>query len=240
MITLKSALMLVLVPAATATAWVVHHTDLFHCRAQPGLYVEARSASVFAGACHYNGEYVTQGRELIAGWRLDAASTGRAELAGVEVVAAVAGDRNLEEPECARKSVVYVDSDLDATRAAAAESWLRERHAALLGDVVEVRRADVSVARDGDIFSVHAGDDVRIEGAALPDRACCSMPSEVWYEPEVELGGRVVGRTDTFRLVEPALAVETTRHDENSAFLGCLPRARTCCSKPCGPNEAQP
>ena len=43
------------------------------------------------------------GYGAVAGWRLDASSTGRAELAGVEVVAAVAGDRNLEEPDCARK-----------------------------------------------------------------------------------------------------------------------------------------
>ena len=30
-----------------------------------GTYVEARTASVFAGACHYNSELVTAGREAL-------------------------------------------------------------------------------------------------------------------------------------------------------------------------------
>ena len=33
-----------------------------------GDYVEARTASVFAGACHYNGELVTTGRDAIMAW----------------------------------------------------------------------------------------------------------------------------------------------------------------------------
>jgi hypothetical protein len=243
MITLKSALLLALLPAAAVSAWVVHHTDLvcgaFRCGTPvPALYVEARSASVFAGACHYNGEYPTQGRELIAGWRLDGASTGNAELDGVELVVAVAGDRNLEEPDAVRRSVVYLDPELDAARADAAVAWLRGKHAALVGEVLEVRRADVSVTRTADAFAVRAGDGVAFEGAALPDRACCSMPSEVWYAPEVELDGRLVGHVETFRLDEPRLGVDTERHDENSAFLGFLPVPRSCCSKPCGETAA--
>jgi hypothetical protein len=234
MLTLKTALLLALLPAGAAAAWVVHHTDLLCCDAErPGLYVEARSASVFAGACHYNGEYPTQGRELIAGWRLDGTSTGRPELDGVELVAAVAADRNLEEPNAARRSVVYLDPELDPARADAAVAWLREQHAAMLGELLEVRRADVSVTRTGDDFAVRAGEGLAFAGAALPDRACCSMPSEVWYEPEVELGGRLVGRVESFRFVEPRLGVETTRHDENSAFVGELPLPRSCCSAPC-------
>jgi hypothetical protein len=30
-----------------------------------GRYVEVRTAAVFAGACHYNGEVVTRGRDAI-------------------------------------------------------------------------------------------------------------------------------------------------------------------------------
>jgi hypothetical protein len=231
MLTLKT-LLNVLVPTGVAV-FFVHHTDLLRGAERPGLYVEARSASVFAGACHYNGEYPTQGRELIAGWRLDGASTGAPELDGVEVVVAVAGDRNLEEPEVTRRSVVYLDPELDSARADAAVAWLREEHAAMLGELLEVRRADVSVTRTGDDFAVRAGEGLAFAGAALPDRACCSMPSEVWYEPEVELGGRLVGRVESFRFVEPRLGVETTRHDENSAFVGELPLPRSCCSAPC-------
>ncbi len=33
-----------------------------------GDYVEARTASVFAGACHFNGEVVTTGRDAVMAW----------------------------------------------------------------------------------------------------------------------------------------------------------------------------
>ena len=37
-----------------------------------GDYVEVRTASVFAGACHFNGEVVTAGREAIMAWSFSA------------------------------------------------------------------------------------------------------------------------------------------------------------------------
>lgn len=239
MLNLKTALMLALIPVAGVTvAKVLGHPG--SCGAAlPGLYVEARSASVFAGACHYNSERETQGRELIAGWRLSAASTGDAELDGVELVVAVVADRNLDQADAARRSVLYLPEGLSEVCASAAEAWLRETHAALLGDVVEVRRGDVSVERDGDAFAVRAGEAIAFSGAALPDRECCSMPTQVWYEPEVDVGGRLVGHVDDFRLVESALGADLERHDENSAFLGCLQvPAQSCCAVPA--SGAQP
>ncbi|HVS17705.1 MAG TPA: hypothetical protein VMT18_03810 [Planctomycetota bacterium] len=230
MLNLKTVLLLALIPAAgVSVAHLLGHPGTCGA-ALPGVYVEARSASVFAGACHYNGERETQGRELVAGWRLSAASTGRAELDGVELVVAVVADRNLDDAAAARKSVLYLPEELDDARAAAAEFWLRESHPELLGELVAVHRADVSVERDGDAFRVRAGDDVSFAGAALPDRACCSMPSQVWYEPEVAVGGRLVGHVERFRLVEPALSTNLERHDENSAFLGCLQVPSTRCA----------
>ena len=230
MLNLKTALLVALIPVAgVSVAQLLGHPG--SCGgAQPGVYVEARSASVFAGACHYNGERETQGRELIAGWRLDAASTGEADLEGVELVVAVAADRNLDQVGAERRSVVYLPEGLSDARAATAEAWLRATHAGLIGEVVAVRRADVSVERDGDRFAVRAGEGVGFAGEALPDRACCSMPTQVWYEPEVDVGGRLVGHVEAFRLSEPALDARLERHDENSAFLGCLEAPSSCCA----------
>jgi len=33
-------------------------------------YVEVRTASVFAGACHYNGEVTTTGRDALMAWNV--------------------------------------------------------------------------------------------------------------------------------------------------------------------------
>src|ERR671928_228601 len=54
-----------------------------------GVYVEARTASVFAGACHYNGELTTAGREAVLAWNVKGGSWGGVDLAGVRAVADV-------------------------------------------------------------------------------------------------------------------------------------------------------
>lgn len=230
MLNLKTALTLLMIPVAgVAVSRLLGHPGTCGA-ALPGVYVEARSASVFAGACHYNGERETQGRELVAGWRLSGASTGDDDLDGVELVVAVVADRNLDQPDAQRRSVLYVPERLSAERSVAAEAWLRATHADLVGELVAVRRVDVAVERDGDAFAVRAGGNVSFAGAGLPDRDCCAMPTQVWYEPEVAVGGRLVGHVERFALVEPALDVRIERHDENSAFLGCLEAPSSCCA----------
>ena len=51
-----------------------------------GAFVEARTASVFAGACHYGAEATTGGREAVVAWRFDSGSHLGVNLAGVEII----------------------------------------------------------------------------------------------------------------------------------------------------------
>jgi hypothetical protein len=176
-----------------------------------GRYVEARTASVFAGACHYNSEYVTAGREAVLAWRFDADGQG--------LVAAVASSANLAEQK-PRKSVIYVDRAMSAPARDEAVAWVRVYHADVLGDVIAVEVCDVDVSFEGERYSVRAGDRIRIEGAMLPDRACCSMPSDVWYEPMSKVDGRVVGNSSRFEWNETRLAPKFTRSGHNDAFVG--------------------
>src|SRR5256886_12382406 len=60
-----------------------------------GDYVEVRTASVFAGACHYNGELVTTGRDAVMAWHVTAGEWQGVDLAGVRAVAGVSADANL-------------------------------------------------------------------------------------------------------------------------------------------------
>jgi hypothetical protein len=201
-----------------------------------GRYVEARSASVFAGACHYGAEYTTQGREAVLAWELEGGSVEGVSLAGVELAAAVRADANLAEPDAARSSVVYLDQDASQAQREAALAWMRREHGALLGDIEEVRTGPLEVELDGDAYRVQAADWVRLEGVAMPDRACCSMPSNVWYGPMVALEGRLVGESSLFAVSDPALGPSFERRAENDAFLGTLAAPSTC-SKPssCAP-----
>ena len=48
-----------------------------------GEYVEVRTASVFAGACHYNGELTTAGRDALMAWNVKSGAWRGVDLAGV-------------------------------------------------------------------------------------------------------------------------------------------------------------
>src|SRR3982750_3634230 len=69
-----------------------------------GDYVEVRTASVFAGACHYNGEVTTAGREAMMAWNVTSGKWQGVDLTGVKVVAIVSSEENLGDKNAARKS----------------------------------------------------------------------------------------------------------------------------------------
>src|SRR5215216_7526373 len=83
------------------------------------VYVEARTASVFAGACHYNGELTTAGREAVLAWSVKEGSWDGVPLAGVRAVAVVGSEANLSDTAAARRSELIVDSSASAAQAAA-------------------------------------------------------------------------------------------------------------------------
>src|SRR5215208_6915838 len=84
-----------------------------------GVYVEARTASVFAGACHYNGELTTAGREALMAWDVASGSWDGVPLAGVRAVAVVSSEVNLTDSSAARRSELFVDGSATAAQAAA-------------------------------------------------------------------------------------------------------------------------
>ena len=47
-----------------------------------GDYVEVRTASVFAGACHYNGEVITTGRDALMAWNVTSGNWQGVDLTG--------------------------------------------------------------------------------------------------------------------------------------------------------------
>src|SRR5882672_10175595 len=71
-----------------------------------GEYVEVRTASVFAGACHYNGELTTAGRDALMAWNVKSGQWRGTDLAGVRAVAIVSADANLAEATAARHSEI--------------------------------------------------------------------------------------------------------------------------------------
>jgi hypothetical protein len=131
----------------------------------------------------------------------------------------VSADANLAEAG-ARRAVLYLDAAATVAQREAARAWLAANHADALGEIVRVKTAGVDVARNGDEFRLDAGPDVALSGRAMPDRECCRMAFNVWYEPLVPTAGRLVGSTAEFRVRERGLGRTWSRPGENAVFFG--------------------
>jgi hypothetical protein len=184
-----------------------------------GDYVEVRTASVFAGACHFNGEVVTTGRDALMAWNVTSGKWQDVDLTGVRVMAIVSADANLAEGNAARKSEIVIDSHASRAQALAMVNALRSRYAASLGDVVAVRSAPISFERKGRTYAV-VTNDAAINVEAMPNDMCCKMPNLVWYTPLVGLENRKVGYTSRALYSGKIVGEPWSRSGENSAFYG--------------------
>lgn len=184
-----------------------------------GDYVEVRTASVFAGACHYNGEVTTTGREAMMAWSVTSGKWQDVDLRGVRVLAVVSSESNLSDKDSARQSEVIIDSGATRTQAMAMMNALKEKYAAALGRIVTVRTAPITFVRSGRTFAV-ATDDAAINVAGMPNDLCCRMPNLVWYTPLVGLENRKVGYTSKARYAGNLVSDSWERAGENSAFYG--------------------
>jgi len=184
-----------------------------------GDYVEVRTASVFAGACHYNGEVVTTGRDAMMAWSVTSGKWQGVDLTGVRVLAIVSADANLAEGNAARQSEVIIDSNASRTQALAMLNALKEKYAASLGNVVEVRSAPIRFERNGRTYAV-ATNEAAINVEAMPNDLCCKMPNLVWYSPLVGLENRKVGYTSKALYTGKVVGEPWSRSGENSAFYG--------------------
>lgn len=185
-----------------------------------GDYVEVRTASVFAGACHYNGELTTTGRDALMAWNVASGKWRGVDLAGVRVVAIVSADANLADENGSRRSEIIVDKDASQAQAAAMLEILRSRYAAALGKLVSVRSAPVQFQLKDKAYSVSANNLASISVEAMPNDLCCKMPNMVWYSPLVSLENRKVGYTKKAVYAGSDVGEAWQRSGENSAFYG--------------------
>jgi len=184
-----------------------------------GDYVEVRTASVFAGACHYNGEVVTTGRDAMMAWKVNSGKWQGIDLSGVRVLAVVSADANLAENNAGRQSEIIIDSQASRQQALAMVNALKEKYAASLGRVVEVRTAPISFERNGRTYAV-VTDEAAINVEGMPNDLCCRMPNLVWYAPLVGLENRKVGYTSKALYNGKVVGEPWSRSGENSAFYG--------------------
>jgi Protein of unknown function (DUF1326) len=185
-----------------------------------GEYVEVRTASVFAGACHYNGELTTSGRDALMAWNVKSGQWQGVDLAGVRAVAIVSATENLADNNAQRQSEIIIGENASDAQSRAMLGALKSRYVTSLGKIISVRRGPLSFEHRGKTYSVRADRFASIDIEAMPDDLCCKMPQLVWYSPLVPLENRKVGYT-TKALYEGGDACDPwQRSGENSAFYG--------------------
>jgi hypothetical protein len=187
-----------------------------------GDYVEVRTAAVYAGACHYNGELVTTGREAIMAWNVAGGAFDGVDLAGVRAIAVVNCDANLIESAARRSEIVVDGTDAQVVAFAA---MLKQQSAATFGDVLSVKRGPVTFKHDAkDGYTVDAAGFASARVKPMADEACCKQPSDVCYEPLTQLQARKVGFTGAASYAGGKAGQQWQRAGENSAFYGSFTR----------------
>jgi hypothetical protein len=163
----------------------------------------------------------------VIAWRFEGGTHLGVDLAGLEHVAAIAGDSNLAEDGAHRRSLLFVSDRASPAARRAVLDLVESAYGAVLGRVLEERAVPLEVAFEGESYRVVCGKTtqpptIELSGNLLPDRACCRMPFAVWYRPLTPIAGALVGENRTFRSTERALGQVWDRPDENAAFSGAF------------------
>jgi hypothetical protein len=184
-----------------------------------GDYVEVRTASVFAGACHYNGEVTTTGRDALMAWNVTSGKWNGVDLAGMRAIAVVSSDDNLSNPQAGRRAELIMDEAATHDQAVAMLEAIKSRYADALGEIVSVRSAAINFKHEEKTYEVSSAE-AAISVEAMPNDLCCRMPNLIWYSPLVPIGQRKVGYTIKALYAGHTVSDNWERAGENSAFYG--------------------
>ena len=155
-----------------------------------GDYVEARTASVFAGACHYNGEVMITGRDAVMAWNVTSGCFNGIDLTGVRAMAAVSSDANLADESTPARCEIVVDPSATPMQASAMVGALRSRYPQLFAQCMDVRRIPVNFVHHERQYEVEARGFASLDIQGMPNDECCKQPNMVWYSPLVHVDGR--------------------------------------------------
>ena len=152
-----------------------------------GDYYEIRSNHIYTCGCLYSGELVTGGTEAIVAWNLHGGGQPELSFENVRIGAVILGAGSLSLGESPRMSVVYLDGISAAGQEQQLVSWLKNEYGALLGRILSIRHAAISIHEEDGVASLRIGDAVaaRMRDARLPEDA--HLGSQQWFDPFVPL-----------------------------------------------------
>ena len=210
-----------LIKIATALAILLISGSVFSTQIPTiqGEYIEARSASVYVGACHYGSEYVEGGKEATLIWNINKGIWNDVQLDGLTVVAVVSAKDNLAIDTKTRKSAVYVDSQATPEQLAAISDMLSKKQVDALGTVVTTQTAPIDYTKDGTKYDFSVGEVLQLSVNRFPCEHC-TQPHQIWYEPLIEVQNPIVGKSEVYRYKDTHLPVNWQQGEAtNNVFV---------------------
>ncbi len=203
-----------------ALIWVAGFAFATETATIQGEYIEARSASVYVGACHYGAEFVEGGKEATLVWNIHHGSWHNVSLDGLTVVAVVSAKSNLAIDTETRKSVLYMDPRTTGAQRTALRDLLTTKHADVLGEVVTTQTAPIEFTKDGTKYDVRVGEVLALSANRYPC-ANCTQPHQIWYEPLTAIQKAIVGKSEVYHYKDRHLPVTWQQGGTaNNVFVG--------------------
>ena len=185
-----------------------------------GDYIEARTASVWAGGCHYSAEEPCAGRDAIMAWKFTSGQWNGVNLTGIRAVAVVTSEDNLADSSPSRRFELMVDPSASAAQASAVGNLIETKYAGAVGRLVKVVRGPVAFLHESTEYRIAAKGFASMNVQFLPDPACCYQEKETWYSPLITLHDPQVGFTVRSSYAGGLLGVRWMRASENSSYYG--------------------
>lgn len=208
--TLTAIALLLIAPGVFAT----------HPETVEGEYLEARSVSVYVGACHYGAEYVEGGREATLVWNIHHGVWKGVSLDGLTVVAVVTARNNLALDTSTRRSVLYIDQRATAVQRSALADLMTTKRSEVLGEVVSTEIAPITFTKEGVKYDLRVGEALTLSISRYPCQNC-TQPHQIWYKPLEQLDTPIVGKSTAYCYQDKILSVTwNCGEDTNNVFVG--------------------
>ncbi len=194
-----------------------------------GLYLEARTADVYAGHCFANSEVGLTGSEAVLAWNVSEGTYEGVELDGLSVVAVVKAQATLGDPHAdpyPADSVLIVDDAANADQRAALVSLARDMGGDLLANVLNIQDAPVAADFEGQpgFASLTAGELVEVKTRAITHKDHLCGSEFVYYPPLTEVAEAMPAYTEAHAFRGDDFNTTWSCPLKRSAFVGSFVR----------------
>lgn len=193
-----------------------------------GVYMEARNADVYTGACYANAEVNLMGELAVMGWKIEKGSFRGVALDGLGVLGVVKASATMGDVHSEAypvQAVLIVDEKATAEQREALKGFAQFMSGDLLSKVSRVDVQPISLdVKNGNIHLRHAkltaGKVAMIETRPLEETDKICRHEEVWYAPLTRVDHAMPAYSLTAKWAGEGLDTKFNAAEKRGAFVG--------------------